>query len=83
MCTEPQIEPLCVYKGAKKTLVPIDKCPSSLALLNVSTSLSADPTPMYPSDGSDAFKNGNSDGINLVPILPTAVREPTYQRDAR
>ena len=38
---------------------------------------------MNPSHDIVAFKYGNSDGINLVPILPTAIKEARYQGDAR
>lgn len=39
---------------------------------------------MYdPSNGSVAFKNDNSNGTNLLPVLPTLIRDARYRGDAR
>ena len=39
---------------------------------------------MYdPSNESVAFKNDSSNGTNLLPILPTLIRDARYRGDAR
>ena len=38
---------------------------------------------MYPNGERVAFKTGNYDGINLLPILPTAIGEARHLGDAR